>query len=196
MEVREEPNVLCPDSYQSTDKLKITPLRIANVPPPMSFCDVDLEGTPVDIAISPSGTRIAVLQHGGVDLINWGFKPRKEPQVTRNLVQTGKDSAFRQICFTSEDVICLLGENSEGRSILRCLTLEGMDSVSQDESHELRPSSICAFKSAGEIGGVLCEEEDGNVFRYSFSDKTEYSICKLPAACPWIQLSTLDEQVI
>jgi hypothetical protein len=161
----------------------------------MSFCDADLEGTPIDIAISPSGTRIAVLQHGGVDLINWGFKPRKEPQVTRNLVQTDKATVFRQICFTSEDVICLLGENSQGRSILRCLTVQGTDSVSQDESHELRPSSICAFKAAGEIGGVLCEEENGNVFRYSFSDKTESPICKLPAASPWIQPSTLDEQV-
>ncbi|KAA8908123.1 elongator complex protein-like protein 1 [Sphaerosporella brunnea] len=177
------------------DKLKLTPMRIANVPPPMSFCDADLDGTPVDIAISPSSTRIAVLRNKSADLVDWGFKPRKEPQVTRNIVQTDKAAAFRQICFVSEDVVCLLGENNAGHSILRCFTLEGPERLSQDETHELQ-TSICALKTAGEVGGVLCEEENGNVFRYSFSEKTAYPVCKLPAACPWIQPGTLEEQIV
>jgi elongator complex protein 1 len=190
------PNMLCPDSYHLTDKLKITPLRIANVPPPMSFYDVDLDGTPVDIAISPSGTRIAVLQHKTVDLVSWGFKPRKDPQVTHNIAQITKTVTFCQICFVGENAICILGKNNEGHSILRYLALEGTESVSQDETYELQPSSVCAFKPAEEVGGVLCEEENGNVFQYNFSNMTEYPICKLPAACPWIQARILDEQVI
>lgn len=184
-----------PDSHHTADNLKITPMRVANVPPPMSFCDAGLRATPVDVAVSPSGKRIVALQHSGVDLIDWSYKPIKDPHVTTSITQISTPGSLRQATFVGEDAICLLGESEDGRSLLRHLELDASGKAVHEDVHTLRATSICTLKAAGELGGVLCQEQDGNVFRYSFTDKTEYPICKLPAACPWMESATLDGQV-
>lgn len=58
-------------------KLKITPMRTANVPPPMAFDEIELSGNALDVAISDDGKEIAVLQDDQVALLfcDYGSKP-------------------------------------------------------------------------------------------------------------------------
>ena len=51
-------------------KLKVTPLRIANIPPPMAFDEIDLPDNALDVAVSESGTEIAVLHSDFVSIWN------------------------------------------------------------------------------------------------------------------------------
>ncbi|KAF8252842.1 IkappaB kinase complex, IKAP component [Wilcoxina mikolae CBS 423.85] len=178
------------------DKLKITAMRVANIPPPMSLCEADLEATPVDIAISPFGTRIVTLQQVGVDLISWSFKPIIDPQVVRKVAVVAGPETFRQVCFVGEKTICLLGDNKNGQSILRFLSLGFSGSVEQDELHVLQSSSICTFRSAGDGEALLLQEQNGNVVRYNVADKTESPVCKLPVVCPWMEAITVEGQII
>lgn len=196
MEVRNPPRWFISCFSHSIDNLKITPLRVANIPPPMSLCEAGLSGTPVDVAISPNGTRIAALYNGGIDLVNWAFKPIQDPKVVHNFAEVIAPDTFRQACFLDEDTICLLGEDFEGNSVLRGLTIGASGNLENDEVYPLRPSSIYRIQAAGELGGVLCQEESGNVFRYSFADKIEYPVCKLPMACPWMETVTLEGQAV
>ena len=46
--------------------LKITPLRIANIPPPMAFDEVELPNNALDVAVNLDGTEISVLHHSSV----------------------------------------------------------------------------------------------------------------------------------
>src|SRR5215471_14032295 len=41
--------------------LKLTPLKLAAVPPPTALCEISLDSNAIDVAFSESGTRIAVL---------------------------------------------------------------------------------------------------------------------------------------
>lgn len=160
----------------------------------MSFCDAGLDATAVDVAISPSGTRIAVLQHTSVDLIDWGFKPAKDPEVTRNLFTFSSSESFRQVCFLDEETICLLGEDAGDANILRRVTLS--NPVDAENLHFFTiDSSVCNIKAAGELGGVLRQSQTGIVTRYNFEDRTNYPVCALPAKCPWMEAVTLEGQV-
>ncbi|BFZ54565.1 Putative elongator complex protein 1 [Savitreella phatthalungensis] len=56
------------------DQLGLTPLRIANVPPPMSMFDLRLAqqgAVPRHVSISPSATHIAVLYETSLDVYTW-----------------------------------------------------------------------------------------------------------------------------
>ena len=57
--------------------LKVTPLRTANIPPPMAFDEIDIPGNALDVAISRDGTEIAVLHSGSLSLwsCNYASKP-------------------------------------------------------------------------------------------------------------------------
>ena len=68
--------------------LKLTPLRYANVPPPMSFTEVILSHNIVDFTISEneddsSTTTIAVLTASSVTVYNWVFQKNKPGDVQK-----------------------------------------------------------------------------------------------------------------
>ena len=52
-------------------QLRLTPLRVANIPPPMAFDEVELPDNALDVAINHSGTEAAVLHHDAVSI--WSF---------------------------------------------------------------------------------------------------------------------------
>ncbi|KAK3050381.1 putative elongator complex protein 1 [Extremus antarcticus] len=60
-------------------KLKVTPLRTANVPPPMALDEVDLPDNALDVAINGDGTELAVLHHSSVSVLSCDYaaKPPK-----------------------------------------------------------------------------------------------------------------------
>ena len=49
-------------------RLKVTPLRTANIPPPMAFEEIELPDSAIDVAVSRTGTEIAVLHYSSVSL--------------------------------------------------------------------------------------------------------------------------------
>lgn len=64
------------------EKLKLTPLRIANIPPPMALHELSLEANIIDVAVSsPSISRshasIAVLLPGKVEIYRWNLLEQK-----------------------------------------------------------------------------------------------------------------------
>lgn len=57
--------------------LKVTPLRVANVPPPMALDEVELPSSAVDVAFNEIGTEFAVMHAGEVTLwtCDYALKP-------------------------------------------------------------------------------------------------------------------------
>ncbi|KAL5382220.1 hypothetical protein DPSP01_006620 [Paraphaeosphaeria sporulosa] len=89
--------------------LKITPLRIANVPPPMSMLQLPLDRNVVDVAFSRSGTRLAVLSDKDVAL--FAFDLQKRPVTRPSFLWSGDFSeghSPRQVTFVGEDQLCVL----------------------------------------------------------------------------------------
>jgi elongator complex protein 1 len=89
--------------------LKLTPLRIANVPPPMSLHTLVLESTPIDVAISKSGTRLAVLSDQ--DLAVYALELNKQPIPKPAFIWRSdavKNHSPRHVTFVGDEQIFVL----------------------------------------------------------------------------------------
>ncbi|KAK9328363.1 IKI3 family-domain-containing protein [Lipomyces starkeyi] len=93
--------------------LMITPLGIANTPPPMSLRDLKVLETPTQAAINSSNDIIAVLEHSMIELATWSLlTPSKigNPQVTKAIPLTAIDEArvARQIQFINRQTFAVV----------------------------------------------------------------------------------------
>lgn len=175
--------------------LKLTPLRLANVPPPMARHEVHLAQSAIDVAISFSGTRIAVLHEDQVciyayDLIS---KPISEPVLERNLVLPPSVQHPRQVAFTRDlDVYVLLGSVGPIPDSV-CYLCSGGDSegiykeIGLQESVAIFPTldyqSICIQAKDGSVASLNPDVTEERIAQF----KT-ITVAKLPVACPWVEL--------
>ncbi|KAL7267237.1 putative elongator complex protein 1 [Rhizina undulata] len=180
--------------------LKLTPLRIANVPPPMAFREVELKSTPINVAVSPDGSKIAVLRRSAVDLVQWTFGKKKlvaEPKVISQVAEISPDGTYRQICFLGNDTLGLLYDDSFGQSVIKVLECEEADSVKQ--IGELIPninSSISKLGALPESNSFFYEDQAGVVQLHNWKTGLESSLWKFPAFCPWIETAVIEEQQV
>jgi elongator complex protein 1 len=94
--------------------LKLTPLRIANVPPPMAFHSLALESKTVDVALSKSGTRLAVLSHHDVSVYALDLNKRPVPKpVLLWKSDAIKDHCPRHVTFIDDDQVFVLTDSWE-----------------------------------------------------------------------------------
>ncbi|KAJ4357966.1 putative elongator complex protein 1 [Didymosphaeria variabile] len=89
--------------------LKITPLRIANIPPPMSMFQLALDRNAVDVAFSRSGTRLAVLSDTDIAIFAFDFQIRPVSRPTflwRS--HLADDHSPRHVALVGDNQICVL----------------------------------------------------------------------------------------
>ena len=89
--------------------LKLTPLRLANVPPPMALHTLTLERKAIDVAISESGSRLAVLS--GNDLAVYALDMHKRPLPKPVLLWRNdaiKDHCPRHVTFIGDEHLFVL----------------------------------------------------------------------------------------
>jgi elongator complex protein 1 len=53
------------------EKLKLTPLRISNIPPPMSASELILPAIPTHVSFESIGKSFAILRERHVDIATW-----------------------------------------------------------------------------------------------------------------------------
>ena len=89
--------------------VKITPFRVANVPPPMSLFEVTTDSSVIDIAFGRQSSNFAVLHHRGVDVYQWPsksgrlIKPQLSCKVPFEMVKGPGSYKYLRICYSSED---------------------------------------------------------------------------------------------
>ncbi|KAI9796377.1 MAG: hypothetical protein M1835_004230 [Candelina submexicana] len=100
--------------------LKLTPLRLSNVPPPMALHELELETNAVDVAFSQSNTRIAVLHEASITIFEWDTDPNpsKVPSIRLNIKTILSPGTYnRQICFYGDSDLLTLGSEHPGALI-------------------------------------------------------------------------------
>lgn len=102
--------------------LKLTPLRLSGVPPPMAHCEINVDSNIVDVAFSHSGARIAVLTADSFSIFAWPMKTRPVPspllESSHPLPQT-PNSRPRQIVFLHDSEVFILIQDGPDRRIER-----------------------------------------------------------------------------
>ncbi|KAJ5176282.1 uncharacterized protein N7482_002159 [Penicillium canariense] len=107
--------------------LKLTPLRLAGVPPPMAHNELKLDSNVVDVAFSKSGTRIAVLMEKSFSVFLWSLKSRPVPVPILESsypLSAAPTSRPRQVAFLNETEVYILKDSAPGISHIERTTLE------------------------------------------------------------------------
>lgn len=112
-------------------KLKLTPLRLAGVPPPMAHNELPLDSNVIDVAFSKSGTRIAVLMEKSFAVFLWSLKSRPVPIPILESSYPLSDAPScrpRQITFINETEVYVLKASGPSIDQIERTTLETRDS--------------------------------------------------------------------
>ncbi|KAJ5673873.1 hypothetical protein N7462_009312 [Penicillium macrosclerotiorum] len=107
--------------------LKLTPLRLAGVPPPMAHNELPLDSNVVDVAFSNSGTRIAVLMNKSFSIFLWSLKSRPVPVPILESSYPLSDSPAtrpRQIAFLNENEVYVLKDSGPNTTNIERTKLE------------------------------------------------------------------------
>ncbi|KAJ5812211.1 hypothetical protein N7474_008512 [Penicillium riverlandense] len=107
--------------------LKLTPLRLAGVPPPMAHNELALDSNVIDVAFSKSGTRIAVLMQDHFSVFLWPLKSRPVavPMLESSYpLSDASQSRPRQVAFLNENEVYVLKDSSPNTSHIERTALE------------------------------------------------------------------------
>ncbi|KZF25746.1 IkappaB kinase complex, IKAP component [Xylona heveae TC161] len=175
--------------------LKLTPLRLANTPPPMALHEAPLSNVAVDAAISCSGSRIAVLHRNQISLFEWKLdvKPIPAPTEQKRLeLPVAENAQARQIAFLGDRTVIVL-VSEEGSSTIFSFNFDsgellGCDEISGPGISRLFPredhSTICYESYDNSVSeSVSLSEDNLDLITLQFQ---EFAV--FPVHCPWVEV--------
>ena len=176
-------------------KLKLTPIRWANIPPPIALYDILLETTPVDVAVSYTDGLIAVLRSTGLDLIKWyPGKPRnaKKPELTANVTRFQAVDSVRQIAFLSSNRLAVLVD-AIGCCVLLYFNIDISSSTVTQAGEDILP--LGTTKIVPDALGAANELYYVEGHRIVTSANNPSTKMEFPTTCPWVEVAKIDGQV-
>lgn len=174
--------------------VKITPLSIANVPPPISFREFDINGNINDLAISKSNEKYAVLSSEGdiyfSELSLNDMKQGKTPQINHKISKdkyiTDSNEVAKQIAFIKDLFVAVAIDSPLGSRI----TLFEVDDINNpfvNESVNTTTKTVL-LKSRADFNTVIIEFVDNRVVELDCTLDCK-EIVKFPQLCRDIEVS-------
>ena len=178
--------------------LKLTPLRVANVPPPMAFSEVELQANAIDVAISRSATLVAVLHHQSISLYKCDFAAKRKalPEFVKSF--TVSTTTSRQIAFLGDNQIALLSTEANSEADVIYSIDIGNETVSDPYD---AASKVASIFSRADHGRICFETLEGNCFEIDSFDAPTLTLqtqllARLPVSCPTVEVWSDAEQTI
>ncbi|KAF1991047.1 putative killer toxin sensitivity protein [Aulographum hederae CBS 113979] len=176
---------------------KLTPLRFANIPPPMSLHEAVAELPIIDAAINSSARTLVLLHRDGLGVYDYDpeakpilpprlsmiFKPWSDPVAVPLQVVVGPDDSI---------FILFYDPNERSNSLYR---IEG----DERQKFALPPEYGSIMQITVDVTHQLTfvQSGAGHVLRVAAGGPEEYStLTRLPRLCPWIEIVLSDEQSI
>ncbi|CDR38690.1 CYFA0S02e04588g1_1 [Cyberlindnera fabianii] len=187
------------------DSLNITPMAIANVPPPMAYRELDVDlGNILDAAVSRSNEHYAVLTNEAVVIatvdigeIRTGASPEVVATVHKSEFAT-EGECLRQVAFSNDDTVGVLLDSEAG--ISRIVVLD-VSLISEPYVKAVidTPLKAILMKSSSDWSSIIVEVINGSVYALdkNFVEEIqdeEYTLVKLtdfPQLCCDYQLVTV-----
>jgi elongator complex protein 1 len=164
-------------------KLKITPLRTANVPPPMAFDEIDLPSNAIDVSIGASGKIIAVLHADQISLwaCDYSSKPLQRAKSLRTIgirdQEQPRTVIHRQIELVDANniVTIAVSPNSSG-SLIHSFDESNENSSTPEVTH------ISTLFKAVNQNRILYQVNKGAI-RHVGTDLSSNNVTELSLAC-------------
>lgn len=183
--------------------INLTPLSLANTPPPMYFRNFQVSSTPIHLAVSRSNKIIAVLTRSGLEIAEWdpslasaGVRHVKDPKIVSSFpyeVIFPNDEYPKQIAFIGNKIIAIAADQQRDEDsqvlLLKLVDGEGDDKYAFDiiSVHELY-APVYLLKSTPALDFAFFEIIDGTVF--SFQDELQQiaKITEFPRLCDAVEV--------
>jgi elongator complex protein 1 len=165
----------------------------------MSLRDAELKSTPIDVAVSPTGRLIAVLRTTGIDLIRWKFAKNRlvsGPEVISDITKLDPGQYFRQISFVDDETLGIVCDH-KGDSVLQIISIQSSGPALLKSRVELcKGAFMMRFGAVPELKSLFYEDSNAKVHLYDTESLTASCTARLPATCPWLEVSLLGSKVI
>lgn len=183
--------------------VNLSPLSIANVPPPMSFRTLKLQQTPTHVSIFKSNSRLAVLSGFELQIAEWnptdpknkGIRDIKAPEVKLTIslddIIAGLD-APKQLTVVGDDIVIIASDNDDKTSDIVTLQL------STDENGQLSSYTVLAsetiseqiylIKSTPDAEQAIIQTVEGTVLSFRGKGTESYPITQLPRRCDAVEV--------
>lgn len=149
--------------------VKITPLAIANVPPPIAYREYDLLDNILDLAVSSTNERIAALtSHHDVKILSVSLENMKAGEKqTLNIIERqilGSDlELIKQVAFIENSVVAVLVDTSSSSKVV----LIDMAQLDHPIGEVILDSRAVLIKSRCDFKTTVVECVDGSVYEVS-----------------------------
>lgn len=182
--------------------LKMTPLRKANVPPPMALEEVLLPDNASDVAISSSGKKFAALHHSTMTIwdCDYDSKPLRASKLDRIVelsrasgLMEADNTVWRQICFRDDQQIAVLSDTAgKEASRIDYYSVDGGKAVCLPGILQ----KVITILPNVNHDQLLYQTAEGTIYKvcYENFDESPLEISKLPTACPRVEVWQCDEQ--
>ena len=178
--------------------LKLTPLRTANIPPPMSLYELTLEHNAVDIAFNTSCSKMAVLHSESISVFTMNPKHgfRKPPTLifSKSITFDHERGAVQQVVFTGDSSLIYLQSSANG-SVLHYMS--GSDS-GWDPCRKMciEPRQITHIFSSMVDNQVCLQTSAGSIIKIKDVEQSSnetMNIARLPPRTFWVVVADIDE---
>jgi elongator complex protein 1 len=179
--------------------IKLTAFRTANIPPPMSMFELELDQSVIDIAFSQNNSTIAALHQSGVDLFQWNVKGDRSVMPTL-VGRTSFDKSTvagypLQICFSGEDQFVILV--SAGLLKAHSFTFDTNEGSAGASSilQIAHMSTIIAYSDSRGSDGSLLQDSAGQL--YKLANGIQHSLhWRFPSQLPWVEARQIEGSLV
>jgi len=183
--------------------LKMTPLRTANVPPPMALHEIQIDRNIVDVACSGSGRYIALLTETFVAVYDRKHLTNRTTTPTSDF-QFNFDHVHRvalQVAFSIDtEIITLVYDEQEDHEVLYNISFQPESDGRHFERKEVFAGSedrISLLIPSQGMSRVLLQYSQGTISELEGTlIQTHNPLAKLPTLCPVAEVIQLNDSVI
>jgi elongator complex protein 1 len=183
--------------------LKLTPLRSANVPPPMAMYEVNVPQNISDVAFSSRSSSVAILHQGGITIYNWDVNSTSCSPPTLTGLATfkniSKDTIPLQICFHEDGDILTLHQQATKPSLQRYGFSKETGRVEEKIVGAVTFSSPSMISSFDQDGLVYPFAQGASGILLSLSPDSfgqPLVAASFPTFLPWAEVITFADQKI
>lgn len=168
--------------------VKVTPLAIANTPPPMSYTQFEVECTPINAAVSKTGRRFGLLLSDKVAIAEWDTERLAQkrrpasPSVVSTIDIADLSIVPKQVAFVGDDVAAVAGDCDDGSSAVFLLSVDTKQVLA---SHKFTPE-VFVIRSRADFEALLVETIDGTVHSISSPFDQVEQLVTMPQRCETI----------
>ncbi|TID13726.1 elongator complex protein 1 [Venturia nashicola] len=177
--------------------LKLTPMRAANVPPPMALHELKLDDHIVDVAINSAISQVVVLSRTSISLYSYGAFPKQfsSPELISTHPLPANSGTPSQISLCGNEFVAVSTHQGD-------VNEDQLFVWSKDSSEwtyiEIGMGHLATISTSSDFKTFCIQAQKGLVLQAGPESGALKLIgeVKLPTFCPWIEVATVGDQEI